>query len=491
MMGDIVVRLKDYSMLQVGCERGIAAELSDYFSFFVPGYKFMPAYKNRAWDGKIKLFNSLAGELNAGLFVYLIEFCKERNYTIDIEESDYGFPFPKTTYDEAVLKEFYQLLKLPYEVRDYQHDAVMTAVNRRRGVFVSPTGSGKSLIAYCMARFVLGSEKGKILIIVPTTSLVEQLSSDFVDYGYDGEKIHKIYSGKDKTTKKRIIISTWQSIYKFPKQWFEQFDAVIGDECHGFKSKSLSSIMNKATEAKYRFGLTGTLDGTQTHKLVLEGLFGPVYEVTKTKKLQDDGTLAPLDITVINMLYSEQTRENFTALTYQSEIDFIIKHEKRNKFIRNLALGQTGNTLVLFQRVEQHGEVLFNLIRDKAVENRKVFFVAGKVDTDDREAIRRIVETQKDAIIVASMGTFSTGINIRNLHNIIFASPSKSQIKVLQSIGRGLRKSDDGSTTKLFDLADDIHWNTRKNFTLLHCFERVKIYKQQQFNYKITQVNIE
>ncbi len=491
MMSDIVVRLKDYSMLQIGCERGIAAELSDYFSFFVPGYKFMPAYKNRAWDGKIKLFNSLAGELNAGLFVYLIEFCKERKYTIDIEESDYGFPFPKTTYDEDVLKEFYQLLKLPYEVRDYQHDAVMTAVNRRRGVFVSPTGSGKSLIAYCMARFVLGSEKGKILIIVPTTSLVEQLSSDFVDYGYDGEKIHKIYSGKDKTTKKRIIISTWQSIYKFPKQWFEQFDAVIGDECHGFKSKSLSSIMNKATEAKYRFGLTGTLDGTQTHKLVLEGLFGPVYEVTKTKKLQDDGTLAPLDITVINMLYSEQTRENFTALTYQSEIDFIIKHEKRNKFIRNLALGQTGNTLVLFQRVEQHGEVLFNLIRDKAAENRKVFFVAGKVDTDDREAIRRIVETQKDAIIVASMGTFSTGINIRNLHNIIFASPSKSQIKVLQSIGRGLRKSDDGSTTKLFDLADDIHWNTRKNFTLLHCFERVKIYKQQQFNYKITQVNIE
>lgn len=490
-MADVVARLKDYSMLQVGCERGIAAELSDYFSFFVPGYKFMPAYKNRAWDGKIKLFNSLAGELNAGLFVYLVEFCKERGYTIDIEETDYGFPFPKTTYSDDVLKEFYPFLKLPYDVRDYQHDAILTAINRRRGVFVSPTGSGKSLIAYCLTRFILGAEKGKILIIVPTTSLVEQLTSDFIDYGYDGEKVHKIYSGKDKTTKKRVIISTWQSIYKFPKQWFEQFDAVIGDECHGFKSKSLSSIMNKATEARYRFGLTGTLDGTQTHKLVLEGLFGPVYEVTKTKKLQDDGTLAPLDISVINLKYSDHTRETFGSQSYQDEIKFIIKHEKRNKFIRNLALSQTGNTLVLFHRVEEHGEVLFNLIRDKAAESRKVFFVAGKVDTDDREAIRRIVETQKDAIIVASMGTFSTGINIRNLHNIIFASPSKSQIKVLQSIGRGLRKSDDGSTTKLFDLADDIHWETRKNFTLLHCFERVKIYKQQQFNYTITQVNIE
>jgi len=490
-MSDITVGLKDYSMLKVSCERGVAAELSDYFSFFVPGYKFMPAYKNRAWDGKIRLYNALQGELNAGLFVYLMEFCKERGYVIDVEETDYGFPFSKTQVEDDFLKEFYEHLKLPYEMRDYQHDAIKTAVNRRRGVFISPTGSGKSLIAYSLTRFIMGAAKGKVLIIVPTTSLVEQMHKDFVDYGWDGEKVHKIYSGKDKTTKKRVIISTWQSIYKFPKAWFEQFDGVIGDECHGFKSKSLSSIMNKSTEAKYRFGLTGTLDGTQTHKLVLEGLFGPVYQVTVTKKLQDDGTLAPLDITVINMVYSNETRQAFGSKTYQDEIDFIVKHEKRNKFIRNLALSQTGNTLVLFHRVEKHGKVLVDLIRDKAAEGRQIFYVSGEVATEDREAIRRIVETQKDAVIVASMGTFSTGINIRNLHNIVFASPSKSQIKVLQSIGRGLRKSDDGSTTKLFDLADDLHWKERKNFTLLHCFERVKIYKKEQFNYTITQVNIE
>jgi superfamily II DNA or RNA helicase len=490
-MADVTASLKDYSMMEVICDRGISAELSEYFSFFVPGYKFMPAFKNRIWDGKIRLFNSLARELNAGLFVYLIEFCKNNNYTIDIEESDYGFPFASKQIDREGLLEFYKHLKLPYEVRDYQHDAIATALDRQRGVFVSPTGSGKSLIIYGLTRHILGTDKGKILIVVPTTSLVEQLHKDFIDYGWDGEKVHKIYSGKDKTTNKRVIISTWQLIYKFPKAWFEQFIGVIGDECHGFKSKSLSSIMNKSTEAKYRFGTTGTLDGTLTHKLVLEGLFGPVYQVTKTKKLQDDGTLAPLEITVLNLLYSETTRENFGSQTYQDEIDFIIKHEKRNKFIRNLSLSQKGNTLVLFHRVEKHGEVLRDLIQDKAADGRKVFFVSGKVATDDREAIRRIVETQQDAIIVASMGTFSTGINIRNLHNIIFASPNKSQIRVLQSIGRGLRKSDDGSTTQLFDISDDLHWRTRKNFTLLHCFERVKIYQQEQFNYKVTQVNIE
>lgn len=491
-MDIIKVKLKDYSMLIIACDRSISNELSDYFSFFVPGYKFMPAFKARVWDGKIRLFNQLTGELNSGLYIYLIKFCEERGYQLDTEESDYGFPFVLDKINPDLLKEFYGHLKLPFDLREYQHDAVSVALQRKRAILVSPTGSGKSFIMYLLMRHIMGTDKGKILIIVPTTSLVEQLWNDFSDYGYDSEKrVHKIYSGKDKTTDKRVIISTWQSIYKFPKKWFEQFDAVFGDECHGFKSKSLSSIMNKSTEAKYRFGLTGTLDGTQTHKLVLEGLFGPVYQVTMTKKLQDDGTLAPLDITILMMKYSEETRQLHANNDYQKEIDFLIHHEKRNKFIRNLALSQKGNTLVLYQRVDGHGKPLFDMIRDKADINRKVFFVSGNVETEDREAIRKIVETQKDAIIVASLGTFSTGINIRNLHNIIFASPSKSQIKVLQSIGRGLRKSDDGSTTQLFDIADDLNWNKKANFTLRHSAERVKIYTKEEFKFKIVQVELE
>ena len=490
-MIDVGIKLKDYSMLQVQCERGIAMEISEHFSFFVPGYKFMPAYKNKVWDGKIRLYNAMTGELSAGLFSYLVEFCKARSYKFDVEDSDYGFPGVKDPINRDGLLEFYKMLNLPFTPYAYQHDAIAVALERKSAILLSPTGSGKSLIIYSLARHALGTEKGKVLIIVPTTSLVEQLHKDFIDYNWDGDKVHKIYSGKDKDTQKRVIISTWQSIYKLPKKWFEQFDAVIGDECHGFKSKSLSSIMNKATEAKYRFGTTGTLDGTLTHKLVLEGLFGPVYQVTTTKKLQDDKTLAALNIDILLLTYSAETRSTLGKLTYQQEIDFIIKHEKRNKFICNLALGQKGNTLVLYKRVEGHGKVLHNLITNKAKDGRKVFFVSGGVDASDREAIRRIVETQKDAIIVASLGTFSTGINIRNLHNIVFASPSKSQIKVLQSIGRGLRQSDNGVTTKLFDVADDLHHGSRKNFTLLHSAERVKIYNKEQFNYKITQVDIE
>ena len=479
-------------MLYVDVEPGLAAEISDYFSFYVPGYKFMPAYKNKVWDGKIKLFNRMTGELSAGLYVYLIKFAAERSYSVDTEESDYGLPVP----DPQPLQSLPDLLsdaKLPFPPRDYQSDAIETALTRSRAILLSPTGSGKSFIIYLMAKYWLqyiSSESGKVLVIVPTTSLVEQMTQDFIDYGYPAKGIHKIYSGKDKDSDSSIIVSTWQSIYKLPKKWFEQFGMVLGDECHGFKSKSLSSIMNKATEAKYRYGFTGTLDGTLTHKLVLEGLFGPVYQVTTTKKLQDDNTLAALDIKVLLLNYPEKVRKEFGKQTYQDEINFIIGRESRNTFIRNLALSTVGNTLVLYQRVEAHGKPLYDLINNKVEQGRKVFFVSGDTATSDREAIRKIVEKQKNAIIVASLGTFSTGINIRNLHNIVFASPSKSQIKVLQSIGRGLRQSDDGRITKLFDVADDLHWGKRNNFTLMHSAERVKIYDKQEFNYEIVKVDI-
>jgi superfamily II DNA or RNA helicase len=314
--------------------------------------------------------------------------------------------------------------------------------------------------------------------------------NDFINYGHDEKAMHRIYSGRDKVGDCSIYISTWQSIYKLPKAWFSQFGMVVGDECHGFKSKSLMSIMNKCSEAPYRFGTTGTLDGALTHELVLQGLFGKVMKVTTTKSLQDNDTLAKLEITRLILDYDKDIKKNFGNKKYHEEIDYIVTHEKRNNLIANLTIKQKGNSLVLFQFVEKHGEPLFKLIREKAEENRKVFYVSGNIDTADREAIRKITETQENAIIVASLGTFSTGINIRNLHNIIFASPSKSQIRVLQSIGRGLRKSDNNKATKLFDLIDDISYLGRKNFALLHGFERLKIYDKEKFTHKTYKVDI-
>jgi len=275
-----------------------------------------------------------------------------------------------------------------------------------------------------------------------------------------------------------------------PKIWYDQFGMVIGDECHGFKSKSLMNIMNKATEAAYRYGTTGTLDGTQTHELVLQGLFGKIYRVTTTKTLQDKDVLAQLHIKRLILDYSEKERLDFGQPDYMGEIDFIVGYQKRNNFIANLAVDLNGNSLVLFNYVEKHGKPLFELINNKVDEKRKVFFVSGEVATSDREAIRKIVEKQKNAIIVASLGTFSTGINIRNLHNIIFASPSKSQIRVLQSIGRGLRKSDNNEPTMLYDIIDNLYINKRKNFALIHSEERLKIYEKEQFTNESHRIKI-
>jgi superfamily II DNA or RNA helicase len=482
----------NHSTLQLDCDFGQAQELNEFFSFFVPGYRFMPSFRNKLWDGKIRLFNSRSNTLPAGLIDHLQNFADQRGYEIDVEESEYGYPdsvSKKEKINPKEIIEFIHSLSMPYEIRDYQFDAVCRGLERKRAILLSPTGSGKSLIIYVLVRYflnIVAEENQRVLVIVPTTSLVEQMTNDFTEYGYDN--VHKIYSGKEKDTMMPIIVSTWQSIYKLGQPWFEQFGMVIGDECHGFKSKSLTTIMNKCTEAAYRFGTTGTLDGTQTHELVLQGLFGRVYKVTTTRTLQDNDTLAKLEIK--RLVLKHKDRENFGKRSYQDEIDYIVTHEKRNQFIRNLAIELKGNTLVLFQFVEKHGKILFDLIEEKADENRKVFFVSGATDTADREAIRKITEKQSDAIIVASLGTFSTGINIRNLHNIVFASPSKSQIRVLQSIGRGLRKSDDGRTTQLYDITDDISGGSRQNFALLHSYERLKMYKSENFTYKTYEVDI-
>jgi superfamily II DNA or RNA helicase len=415
----------------------------------------------------------------------------QRGYGIKVEESEYGYPYDTNKVNHMETMQWLETLNMPYKPRDYQYDAFTHGVENKRSILLSPTGSGKSFIIYLLMRWYLHNHGDKVLVIVPTTSLVEQLYSDFEDYGFDVEKnCHRIYSGKDKETEKRIIISTWQSIYKLHPNWFWQFGAIFGDEVHGFKSKSLSSIMNKAKNAEYRWGTTGTLDGTQVHKLVLEGLFGPVKRVTTTHELQAKDTLAKLKINIILFEYAKEICKSMEGKSYHEEIDFIVSNEKRNRFIANLAVDRTGNTLVLFNLVDRHGKVLRDLIQDRLKKGQRLFYVSGETKTSDREQIRNIVENQKNSIILASLGTFSTGINIKNIHNIIFASPSKSQIRVLQSIGRGLRKSDDGSDTILYDIADDLHVGGKKNFTLLHSGERIKIYTNEKFPYSIIKIGM-
>ena len=475
----IEVSKKDEVFLKITCEASVAQELCDFFTFTVPGHTFMPAYRMKIWDGKIRLFNIHNRLLYSGLLEYVFIFAEKRNYEVK-PDGDWWKP-RKIEKNEEFLKN----LKLPFEPRDYQLDGFHHALSYKKTLLVSPTASGKSLIIYLIVRAL----NVKTLIIVPTTSLVSQLYSDFQEYGWDSAKYcHQVYAGQDKVSDKLVVISTWQSIYKLGKKTFEPYKLVIGDEAHGFKSKSLTTLMTKCVNAEYRIGTTGTLDATQTHKLVLEGLFGKVYKVTTTKKLMDRKELSSLNVEVILLKYPDVVCEQFKQIKYADEIEFLVGHEKRNKYIRNLVLSLKGNTLLLFRLVKKHGRILYDMIEEKTDESRKTFFVFGGTETEVREQIRAIAETERDAIIVASYGVFSTGINIRNLHNIVFASPSKSRIRNLQSIGRGLRLSDTTDKTTLYDIADDLRWKNRKNYAYRHHEDRLKIYDEEKFPYKIHKI---
>lgn len=461
----IYIKKKNHAYLHVDAEPSIRNELYEYFSFYIPNYKFMKPYKDKQWDGKIYLYNPAHRQLYCGLFTHLKKFADTdgRKYKVVLlEDSKYGYPNDKgQDVDLSILSDVILTSKgNSIDPHDYQIEAVKHALKEKRAMIISPTASGKSLIIYLLIRYFLkiNNEK-RILIIVPTTSLVEQMYSDFDDYsqkdkGFDSSIVSRIYSGKDKNDLERykvtrtdnshftfdgnervklsgskikykiakdlcegdeieglgisnvekiytkIVCSTWQSVYKMPEEWFSQFGMIVGDEAHNFKAKSLTTILTNLKECEYRYGTTGTLDDTTCHTWILEGLFGPIYSAITTKKLIDSNRISDLKINILLLKYKKQIREFASKLKYQDEMNFIVTNAKRNNFITNLALDQKGNTLVLFQYVEKHGKVLYELIKRKAYKKRKIFFVSGETEVNDRESIRSITEKEKDIIEV-------------------------------------------------------------------------------------------
>lgn len=485
-MDKVTIEKLNETHVRIHADPSVKMEMSDRFEFYVPGYKFIPSYRNKMWDGKIRMLNTMTGMIYSGLVPHIVKFCEDREYLCDIDDD----LIPKTEIPDDFGFQLAKEFDAPFVPRDYQNDAVVTALSRQRGLLLSPTASGKSFIIYLVSRYLNQYANKKVLIIVPTTSLVSQMSKDFIIYNKERPlSIHTIMAGADKDVDADYTISTWQSIYKLKKDWFEKFDVVIGDECHLFKAKSTMAIMEKLPYAKYRYGFTGTLDGTQTHKLTLEGLFGATYKVTATKELIADETLSDFNIKSLVLKHCDEDKKIVAKMDYQSEIDFIVRNGARNKFIRNLAWSLNGNTLVLFQFVEKHGKILDVLLRDQN-EDKNIFFIHGGVKTEDRENVRELVEKSNNNIILASYGTFSTGINITNLDNLIFASPSKSKIRNLQSIGRVLRRGNGSDNAVLYDIADDLNWKSKMCFASKHFVERMKQYNEEGFDVKIYNVDL-
>jgi superfamily II DNA or RNA helicase len=498
----------DETYIKIEASLGVLQELSALFTFEVPNSRFFPAVKARLWDGRMRLLN-LGGPrtLYSGLHSYVRDYALQEGYECiyaDPLDSEIEFSVheARRMFDALKLSTVIDGVRKSIEVREHQERAIIQAIQARRSLLLSPTSSGKSLIIYCLLRYYLATTRGKILVIVPSVSLVKQLHDDFADYSSldprwkAEEHCHMLYQGQEKQTHKRVVISTWQSIYKQQKTYFEQFNTVFGDEVHLFASKEISNLMSKLTKAKFRHGTTGTLTDSKTNEMVLEGLFGRVFKTITTRELMDKGTVASLMIKCLQLGYTAEDRKLIKKALYKDEMDFLVAHQGRNKFIRNLALSLKGNVLILFQFVDKHGKILDRMISERNNQGRKTFFVCGETDADTRNGVRKIVESETDAIITASYGVFSTGVSIRNINYVIFASPTKSKIRVLQSVGRGLRVSDRKNSVVLFDVADDLTTYTKKgttsweNYSLQHFLERINFYNAEEFDYKLYKIDL-
>lgn len=513
-----IQKINETHVKLISDESSIYGSLSELFAFRVKGYQHQPKYKAGLWDGFIRLFNAGSKRLPQGLVGKLVKYCKSSDITILND----GVHIPDPTIDIDV-KTFVESLNLSVknkvtgnmdkiEIRDYQLDSVLDMIRNQKYLGLSPTSSGKSLILYMAIRYIQYAygDKKPILLLVPSKTLVEQMYSDFEDYSRQdtewdvSENVQKIHGDYSKDIIHSIVVSTWQSQIGNVAVvgYFNQFMALFIDEVHQAKGKSISSIVESATHVKYKIGVTGTLSGAYTDEMILTGLFASPSTVTTTKALMDDGKVADLAIKLFQLDYSDDLREQFKLLgpllkgnkrgpvKYQDEIDYLCGSIKRNKFLANYSKALSGNTLMLVNKVETHGKVLYEYVTSVLSNTgRNVYYIDGSVKVKERERIRQILETETDAVLVATYGTLSTGVSIKNLHNVMFCSPSKSAIRVLQSIGRVLRMSDTKASATLHDFCDNLTGkNKKKNHTMDHALARVMLYAEAQMNYRILTV---
>lgn len=489
MPDELIIQKLDEVRIRVGCSSSsVRQELREAFSYYVPNFRHMPKYKMGIWDGKISLFDLRTGSTYLGLLTKLFEFADSRGMKIALDPDDFS------NEKDLNVEEFFKTFKAKHELRDYQQEVLKIASKSKKALFLSSTGSGKSLSAYALIRLI----NKPTLLIVPSIQLVGQMYGDFEDYStgdstFDvSESVQQIHGGQTKEVSKQIVISTWQSIYKLPVEYFEQFELVIADECHEDKSDKLRQLIEKCKNSKYRYGFTGTLDGTLTNEMILRGLFGDVHRVSTTFELIDRGVLADMKLKQVILNYSDEIKKANARKLYQEEVEFLLSSKERMDFLTKLTLRCPGNTLVLFQRVEEHGKKIFEQLKSENERlglNRKIFFVHGAVSKDERLKIVNVAETSDGVIIVASLGTFARGINIKNLENLIFAFGLKAKITTLQGIGRGLRIGRSNKVT-VFDICDDLSWKSWVNYSLRHAMERMKIYQEERFNYSITKVKL-
>lgn len=492
-MTDVKIAAYDESFIFVGGEPSVRYDLHDKFKFYVDGSEFSPKVKYGVWDGYIRLYNIQQQLLPKGLLLELLQYCKQEGYSVDIDKSLMPQAIDKTVFDEWLGG--YDIMAKGNKIKPhwYQYDSVLHGLNKERAILKLPTSAGKSLIIALATRHEVDAG-GSVLILVPTDILRSQMTDDLIDYGLFSREDIFVLDPKNKKEKqnfRKVVVTTWQTAIKKDKEWMEQFTMLLNDEVHLATGKSLQTINEKMTNAKYKIGLTGTLKDTKCHIMQLIALFGPVFAPITTRQMIDEGAASAIGVTGFVLGYSDEERKSVKGLKYPEEIDFIVKNEKRNNFLIKLGSAfKDENTIILFHK-QEHGKNLYKM----AVEalkgtGRKVYLIFGGTAKDHREEAKKALETEVGSIVIASYGVFSTGVSINNLHNAIFAHPTKSKIISLQSLGRLLRKHKSKAKARMFDIVDDICWKKAQNYAYKHGVERLKFYSAEEHELTVKKVQL-
>lgn len=503
-MKDITITKMNETFMKVNCrETHMEMELSDKFSFEIMNARHDPRVKRGQWDGIKKMYNRRNKRLHVGLLEDLLKWCVAQEYSFYVDPQ----LIPQSTISREEVKDIIDEVIKPHDdgkqisVREHQLDGIVHMLNSGRSLVKSSTSSGKSLIIYCVMRFYQlmdEFEDRSMFLIVPSKGLVEQMYNDFDNYSNKGQgtgwnvvtHVQRIHQDYSKHVNKQMVITTWQSLNDMPKWLLNEAGALFVDEVHKASASVLTNMIESATGCGIRHGLTGTFHEAKCHIMSVKALFGKLKTVMTARQLVDKGYGTETLVQMVFLHYSQNEREGYAermkgkkgTIKYQEELMYLYHNPNRFAFVQNLVHTLKGNTLVLFDRVDEYGRVLY---ADAIKRGEDAYFISGEVSAEDRERIRTMLEDKDGAVVYASVATMSTGVSIKNLHNMVNTASTKSKITILQSIGRLMRKHPSKDHANLFDLVDEVCVDGKPNITYGHVEDRLKFYLSEKFKVKV------
>jgi superfamily II DNA or RNA helicase len=485
-----IIKLNE-SYIRLEGDADMMLNIGNFFSFEVEGAKWNPKVKAGIWDGRIRMLER-GNKLPIGLYSRLIQYCKDFN----IEYEKEGFKNLGMSITNQNIIDFYNSkVGFVYNLHDFQVDLIRDSFKQMKLIGILPTSAGKSLVQFLVTMIHLAlNPNNKVLMIVPTVTLVHQMNDDFCEYINSKDnnfqnKIHCIYSGKEKSSNKRIVISTWQSLMNLPPSAFKEYTCILCDEVHSAeKGVVLQSIMKNCINAKMKLGVSGSLTDAKVNLVQLEGNFGSIKKYVTTKELMKRGIVSALKIKVMILKYNKDDRRLAHGMEYPTEMQFLREHKPRLDYICNITEKINKNVMILFRNID-YGRAIYDQLVAKDL-GRDIYFIYGNTKAEIREEAKRLTKLSKDNIIVASGQIFATGVNIPSLDVVLFGQTQKSKIKVVQAIGRVLRKTKTKRNALLIDIVDDLVWKRKQNYSMKHALKRLEIYDSEEFDYDIKEIEL-